>query len=636
MLRWMGIVSLLLLMAGVGYLALREKPLPRADFTYSIGDELKTLDPARMAWNEDIRMALGLWEGLTSYHPRTSEAVEGTAYLPPALSADRLTYTFTIRPEARWSNGDPVEAEDFVYAWRRAMEPGTARDYAFFMTDNIAVAAEYAAWRNEAVRVLALLRDLEKGNHAMTLSQEEQALFDKNNIDLKFKISDVKDENLNLKSEIFAQTSAFRRDHLARQNAEFAKVGMRALGPRRLQVTLVRPTAYFLDLAAFSTFLPLHRRSLDLLRVRDNPEITELTLWDYDPQWVKPDYHKNGYPGLLTNGPFRLKEWQFKRFILLEKNPEYWDQANVRSRTIMARIILEPSTSFLAYEQGEVNWLDDVTRLDFAPTLVEKMRSGLRPDIHLQAAFGTYFYIFNCLPTLPDGRPNPLADPRVRMALNLAVDKQALAEQVRKTGNPPAWNFIPPGSIPGYNCPLGPRYDPEKARRLLAEAGHPAGRGLPAIEILYNTGYDHDKPAQAIAEMWQRNLGVAVTLAGLELKSFDDRKKAHQFVVCRGSWYGDYMDPTTFLDMLTTGNGNNDAAFSSPEYDGLMKQAADERDPERRLRILAQAESLLNDTQVPNMPLYYYVNLLAFRPEVKGLYPNARNMYPFKYIWVEK
>ena len=222
------------------------------------------------------------------------------------------------------------------------------------------------------------------------------------------------------------------------------------------------------------------------------------------------------------------------------------------------------------------------------------------------------------------------------MAFNLAVDKQAIVDQVRKQGNPPAWNFIPPGSINRYSGPEGPGYDPARARTLLAEGGYAGGAGLPTIEILYNTGHGHEFVAQAVAEMWQNELGVSVTLRGKEVKSFADDKQNQRFMVCRAGWFGDYGDPTTFLDMLVTDNGNNDSAFSDARYDELMARAAETRDFDERMGLLAAAETILVDEQVPILPIFHYVNLQAFRTEVKGLYPNARNMHPFKHLYVDR
>ena len=152
--------TILLLLIAAGGVGLYGRRLPDADFTYVLDGSLKTLDPARMSWLTDIRMALGLWEGLTSYDPRSTEPGAGVAYFPPQISDDGLTYTFALREEACWSNGEPVTTADFVYGWRRAIEPGTASDYAFLITNNIAGARQYSDWRNRAVKTLTILRDL--------------------------------------------------------------------------------------------------------------------------------------------------------------------------------------------------------------------------------------------------------------------------------------------------------------------------------------------------------------------------------------------------------------------------------------------------------------------------------------------
>jgi len=616
------VLLILAAMAGVGYLSLRERALPEADFKYSIGDSIKTLDPARMAWSDEILIGLALWEGLASYHPQTTVPIDGAARIPPQISADGITYTFELRPEAHWSNGDPVTADDFVYGWRRAIEPGTAHVYSFLIAENIAGAKEYQNWRNRAVRVLGILRDKAQGKD---IKREDEEFFKQLNL------PGSKEQNPDWNSI----AKRFREEHLGQMEKKFARVGIKALDERHLEVKLVRPTAYFLDLAAFPTFMPIHKKSIELLRKTD-PSVSDLTLWVFDPQWVKCDYHHKGYPGLISNGAFMLADWQFKRYMLLNKNPYYWDRENVKSETFMARVIPEASTSFLAYERGDLDWIDDLTRLDFAPALVEKMRRGERTDIHHSLAFGTYFYYFNCEKKLPDGSKNPFHLARVRMAFNLAVDKKAIYEKVRKVGTPVALNFVPPKAIKGYYCPPGPEYNPKRARQLLAAAGYPEGKGLPTIEILYNQGYGHEDVAEAISQMWESQLQVEVIIRGKEIKSFDEDKTNHNFMVCRASWFGDYGDPTTFLDMMITGNGQNDAGFSYEPYDKLMAQAGRCLDEHKRLEILAEAEKMLVQEQMPFLPIYYYVNLAAFREDVKGIYLNPRKMYPFKYIYKEK
>jgi len=618
MIRLLSALLICVALVAIATLALQQGLLPHADFTYAIGGSIETLDPARMSWHYDNQMALGLWEGLAAYHPQTVQPIPGVAYLPPDISPDATVYTFTLRPDARWSNGDPVTAHDFVFAWRRAIEPGTAKDYAALLTDNIVGAQQYTDFRNNAVRTLTLLRDLHRQR---TLEPEDAAFLQALNLP---RLNDPQ-------PDYPAIADTFRQNHLAAMDARFAHVGIKALDDHHLRVTLIRPTAFFLELAAWSTFLPIHR-SVEMMRVIDDPTVSELTLVVYDPHWVKPYPQRNGYPGLISNGPFRLKDWQFKRHMLFEKNPHYWDRDNVPSQSIMARIIPSPNTAFIAYEQGEIDWLDDLTRVDFAPSLVQQARSGQRPDIHVTPTFGTYFYNFNCKDTLPDGSKNPFADRRVRLAFALAIDKQAIVDKVTKIGAPVANTLVPPESIPNYFCPPAPCNQPDRARQLLADAGYPDCKGLPTIEILYNTGYKHEEPAQVIAEMWRQQLNATVTLRGKEAKTFADDRKNQRFTIARGSWFGDYSDPTTFLDLAVTGNGNNDSAFSNPDYDRLITQAANTLDPQKRLDTLAQAEKLLMHDHIPILPLYYYVTIMAYQPNVQGIFPNIRHMHALKPI----
>lgn len=602
----------------VVHVSLRGKQMPQADFTTSIIDSLKTLDPAGMHWIDENLVAMAIWEGLTALEPGNPIPISGVAKLPAQISEEGLTYVFELRRDARWSNGDAVTAHDFVYGWRRAIEPGTAGVYITLITDHIVGAKAYSHWRNQSVRTLLLLKDLQSGR---TLSPEDQQFLDEQNL------LTGPDSQINATE----RARQFRQDHLSQIEQAFSKVGIRAIDDHHLQIRLTHAITYLNDILASSTFMPIHQASLELLRDHED----ELTLWSYDNQWVKPDYRGKGYPGLITNGAFCLSDWQFKRHMAFEKNPHYWDRENVKSNSFIIRIMSDPGSSFLSYEQGHIDLYRSLTRLDFASTLVEQAEQGLRDDIHVYPAYGTYFYLFNCMEKLPDGRDNPLKDARVRMALNLAIDKQSIVDNVKKTGNPVARNLVPPGSIPGYTCPPGPDYDIQKAKELLAQAGYPNGKGLPNIEILYNTGSGHEQVAQAILEMWRQNLNVNASLKGKEVKSFSDDKNNQNFMVIRASWYGDYTDPTTFLDLVQSNNGNNDGKFSDPEYDRLLTQAAQCLDAKKRMSLLSQAESLIMQKHLPILPIYYYVNITGARPNLKGAPPNPRDRYLFKYIYVE-
>ena len=610
----------IILLAAILYVVTHsQKEAPDVDIVYAMPSPIKTMDPAAMSLSEEIRISIGLWDNLFTYEPKTSVSIEGVAYYPADISKDYKTWTFHLRPEAKWSNGDQVTSHDFIYGWRRAIEPGTADDYAYLIKDNIAGAAEYAKWRNDTVRVLTILRDLIKGRD---ISEEDRQILNDQNF-----------EGVNSpEPDWLSIADKFRQNHLDSIESEFAKLGLKAIDDLTLEVKLSRPLTYFDNLVPFSTFCPIHRQSCEMMRIKDDDVINFLTLWVYDPQWVKPDYHKDGYPGLITNGPFIFKEWQFKRYMLFEKNEQYWDKDNVKCFRIMGKVTPESNSTFLAYERGEIDYIKSLSDMDFVSSLYKDMKAGKRNDVHHGDTFGNYYYQVNCNEFLNDGRVNPFHDKRVRMAFNLAIDKQSLADNVRKIGNAPATLLIPPGIIPGYHCEQGPAYNPDRARELLAEAGYPGGEGLPSIDLFVSAPPEtHKKTAQAVAVMWEKELGADVLIRVKEWKIFDEDRSKQAFMICRAGWYGDYYDPTTYLDLLVTGNGQNHSKFSNKEYDSLMQQAYACVDPEKRMEILASAEKLAMHEYVPVIPLFNYVTLEAFRPEIKGITINPREFHPMKY-----
>lgn len=577
-----------LVIASVSLFALTAK-VPRADFTYVNPSGIHTLDPARMSWTQDIRVALNIWEGLTTWDPETLTPIEGVAVFPPRISKDRLSYTFSIRDDAIWSNGDRVSADDFIRGWRRGMEPGTSADYTFLFTDHIAGAAEYVRWRNEAVRALT--------------TQPEP-----------------------LRESAVAT-------HAAELDARFGEVGVKALDDRTLEVRLRRPCPYFLDLTAFPTFLPCHE-SIELLRERYHGlPVTAEGLVVYDPQWTKPDYHRNGYPGLATNGPYMLADWTFKRRARLQVNPYFRAADGIACRTIDMLEYDNISASIMAYEAGDVDFLTDMS-VPYDHEIARLSRSGERPDFRSCVLSATYFLNFNCVSREVNGRSNPFTDARVRKAFTLAVDRERIVENVLKRGDWVAHSFVPPGAIPGYVPPGGLRRDLDEARRLLSEAGYAGGAGLGPIELLYVPS--DERICQAMARMWEDALGVRVELRSQESKTFAEEKANHRFMIARGNWYADYNDPTTFLDGLGTGNGNNDSGYSNPKYDELLVAASVAAAPSTRFELLRKAESILVEEDCPILPILHYSQTLAIKPYIKGLYANARLWFPFRYVTIER
>lgn len=519
----------------------------RAPFAFVNRGDIKTLDPNRMSWMQDIRVGLALWEGLYLLNPKDLEPGPGAAS-GADVSPDKLVYTFHIRPTAKWSNGDDLTAGDFVFAWRRALEQPADYTYLFYYI---------------------------KGAKAY--------------------------------SEGFAKDV---------KSVDFSTVGINAVDPKTLRVTFEFPIPFVYDLVAFPSFFPQHERSMEPFKKPD--EATGRVT--YDGKFTRP-------PFLVSNGPYRLESWQFKGRFRMVANEHYWDRANVKT-PVVDQVYAEGQIAYEMYERGVLDWVSEVP-----PEIAAALREQGRTDLHIAPALGTYFYTFNCLPTLPDGRKNPFADARVRRALNLAVDKRPIVANVTRMGEPVTSLYIPANSFDGYPAPPGLPYDVPRAKRLMAEAGYPGGQGFPAVELLFNNEFHHGDIAQVVRRQWQENLGINVALQGVEIKIFGERLHTQQYAVARASWYGDYNDPTTFTDKYRSYSENNDSKWANAEYDRLCEQADRTADNAERLKLLAKAEHILLE-EAPILPLYQYLNVTLSRDEVRGLVPNPKNMVQFKAVEV--
>lgn len=594
---------------------------PRADLVFVNRAEVFTLDPQRMSWIQDFRMGYALYEGLVRWDTRDF-SIEPAAAAEWTTSGDGLVYTFRLRPDARWSNGDPVTAGDFVFAWQRAMLPDTASDYSslFMLIDG---ADAFFRWRREALVA-----------HAAQVA--------------------------GLGAEARAAVAAGLWEETGRRFQE--TVGLRAAGADTLEIRLARPVPYFLDLLAFGVFAPVHRATVER-GMRVDPVSGRL---EPRHEWTRPG-------ALVSNGPYMLQGWRYRRGMRLEANPFYHSPQVVRARSIACVSIEDVNTAVLAFESGLVDWLSDVTADYQADLLEERMsyerrhagsiREGLaagrtmdeilrglpppgrgeRRDVCAIPAFGTDFFSFNCRAHLPDGRPNPFADARVRRAFVMSVDKAAITATVTRLHEPVATTLIPPGSIPGYRSPQGLPFDPAAARAEFAAAGwadrdgdgqaeDARGERFPVIDLLYTTNTTRFRDISlALRAMWQRELGVRVELRGKESKFFKEDLKRGNFMIGRGQWYGDYGDPTTFFDMCRTGDGNNDRGYSSGRFDALLDEAARERRPDERMRLLEECERILVQEDVPMVVLYQPVQVYMYDPaRLEGISHHPRLV---QYLW---
>ncbi|TVQ64192.1 MAG: hypothetical protein EA379_02320 [Phycisphaerales bacterium] len=585
------LAPILLLAGAVALAIIGDRPQPPASYTFLSSADAFTLDPQRMSYDQDMRIAHAIYDGLVRWDPYTFDIIPGVAERWD-VSPDGLVYTFHLRDNARWSNGDPVTAQDFRYSWRRALMPDTAANYTslFFVIDG---AREFFDWRSQQLAEHA----------ARPAAERTRAAAQRLRLDAE---------------ERFRET-----------------VAIDTPDARTLTVTLSRPAAYFLDLCAFPIFFAVHRESVEAWA--DVDPVTGRI--DQRHGWTKP-------PHLISSGAYKVVSWRFKRDMRLERNEHYWDSASVRSDSVRMVVIEDPSTRVLAFETGAADWNTDVA-VDYLGDMLDARARGERHDVHPISRFGTYFWHFNCMPTLTGGRPNPFHDARVRRAFTMSMNKHDIVGKVRRGGEDIATTFVPPGSIPGFDPEgsiVGLPYDPPAARALLEDAGWTrnesgaltdrAGTPFPVVELLASTGAYHDRVALAMGAMWETELGVRTRVVRKETKTYRDDLLRRDYMLARGGWLGDYGDPTTFLNLHRTGDGNNHRGFSNPNFDDLLDRADRETDPQKRMRYLEEAERMTMEVELPILPIWHYATSYQFHPDqLKGLSTHPRLTQYLHYIY---
>ncbi len=380
---------------------------------------------------------------------------------------------------------------------------------------------------------------------------------------------------------------------------DFSNVGVKALNPLLLEVRLLNPTPYFPDLCAFITYFPTHSASVA----------------KYPDAWSRPGR-------LVGNGAYVLETWRLNDRIRLQKNPHYWDRDNVRMKTVDILPISAATTAFNYYHSGGAHLLLDKGLVPVQ--LIDELKR--RSDFHSAPFLATYFLRFNC------SRP-PFNDVRVRKAFALALDKNLITKKITRAGEKPATSFVPPGTA-NHLAIEGLTRDVVWARRLLAEAGFPDGRGFPLVSYLYNSSELNDFIAVELREMIRSALGVEMVLRKQEWKVYLNSLNALDYDLARSSWVGDYNDPNTFLDLFVTGGGNNRTGWSYIAYDELIFAAAMQSDSQSRSKIFQDAERILVEQECPIAPLYYFVGIQMYdRTRLGGVEPNLLDEHPLRKIY---
>jgi oligopeptide transport system substrate-binding protein len=498
-----------------------------------IATEPQDLDPHMLQFQSHFNVLMAVYEGLVGYDPRDLHPIPAAA-AGWDISPDGLVYTFHLRANAKWSNGDAVTAWDFVFSARRILSPALGSPFRYYY-DDVRGAKEY--------------------------------------------------------------TAAGAPD--------FSTVGIRALDDRTLRIELAHPTPYFLFLLGNWSWYPVHRTTVEKYGRFDQP----FTDWSRSGRFV-------------GNGPFVLTDWKPGQVIVVKRNPLYWDAARVRLGEIHFHSIESADTEERAYRSGQLHITENV------PGSKLRDYAAQQPSpLAVDPIFATYAYVFNVT------RP-PFDDVRVRQAFSLALDRAGIVASQVASGIRPARSFVPP--VAGYSYTGGAelRFDPAEARRLLAAAGYPEGRGFPPVELATNTSQLHREIAEIVQQQWQKNLGVSVAIATKDSKVFFSERIRKQYDLARSSWFGDYPDAFGFLTVYLSDGGQNTTGYANPAYDRLALSAAQTTDGASRLARYREAETLLL-RDAPIAPVYYDTSRHLVHPAVRGRFPNLFDIHPYQGMWLE-
>lgn len=428
------------------------------------------------------------------------------------------TVTFTLKKNLKWSNGEPVTADDFVFAWQRAVSPTTGNNTSFvFSTANIMNATEIIA-----------------GDKKPTA------------------------------------------------------LGIQALDSHTVQISLTKPTPYFMSLMSIKTFFPLPKN----------------VVMEKGDQWTRSE-------NIVTNGAYTLAKWVPNEYVEVKRNPNYWDNAQTVINKVTYLGLSSQNAELIRYQAGEIDMTNRV-QLEY----YQKLRKESPEQIKAQALLGSYVYAFNT-------QTAPFDNLNVRQALSMAIDREILVDKVTGQGEPKAYS-VSPNNIPHYQAPLSSfeqldaRQRMDKAKKLLADAGYNQDNPL-KFKLTYNTSENHKKIAIAIASMW-KPLGVQVELENMEWKAYVAAKSAGDYQLARSWAFGDYPEPSALLEAFTCGHTANESGYCDTQFDQIMQQAGKTADQDVRYALYQKAESLLNEASAV-IPLYHYNHTRLVRNTLRGL-PN--------------
>jgi len=496
------------------------------EVTYNLGTEPEAIDPATTTSIPASNVEMQVFDGLTRLDSKN--APQPAIAKSWTISKDLKTYLFTLR-DAYWTNGTPVTAYDFEYAWKRALSPELASEYAYQL---------YYIYGGQAFNT-----SIKSGTKYYVQAVDAKG----NPLTKKEGDKDVPIPNM------------------AKEIDPNKNVGVKALNAKTLKVYLQSPTVYFLNLTAFPTLMPVCKAV-----------VSKNSKWASDPT------------NYVTNGPFKLTQWSHNDKMVFVKNPTYWDKNNVKLTKITYLMVEDATTALSMYQSGQLDAAAFVP-LPEVPKLVASGDVKISPylgtyycminvtkapfnDVRVRKALNLAINRTAITQSITMGGETPA----------LAWVPYGLADAL------PGSDFRKASQVSFYKD-----NDLTTAKALLAQAGYPNGKGFPAFTFLYNISNANKSIAEAIQGMWKKNLGITCTLRSEELGVYRADRHLLNYDVGRANWVGDYMDPNTFLDMWITGSGTNNCGYSNKSYDALIAKAKVTVDPKARMATLHAAEKIL-------------------------------------------
>lgn len=499
-------------------------PDPDRFLRFALETEPEYLDPGLLSEANGGLVATNLFERLLIIDPHSGELVPGAAETWE-VSDDLLIYTFHLRKNAKWSDGLPVTAHDFVYAWERVLNPKNAAKYAFAM-------------------------------HYLKNGQDYN-------------------------------TGAI---------TDAAQLGFTATDDYTLTLTLEEPTPFILDLLSKFVYAPVPRQAIEA----------------HGDKWTHA-------ANIVTNGPFHLKEWVPYKNVTIIKSDTHWNAANMKIGGVHFYPIEERETAYKMYEAGQLDIAWNVPEVRI-PQLMG------RKDFVMHPFLAADFFRVNVSKA-------PFDNKLVRQALALAIDRETLCNKYLRKMKVSTGVLVPMG-VGGYTSPPGQVFDPQKAKRLLTEAGFANPKDLGVVSLHYNTDETLKLVAQVVQQMWQKYLGIEVELFNEEYKSHLKTMKALNYDVTRSRWIGDYVDPNTYLELFVSDSTINRTGWKNTTYDALIAAAAAELDQDKRFTHLQQAEAILLE-EAPVIPLYVHTKAYLIREDVRGYSPQISDQHEFRFVRFE-